>query len=326
MDPVRCGGQYGDTCAEGEYCDLSGGYAGDPAAPIIAVDAGVGMPPPPVTGVCRPIEVPCGGQYGNTCADNEYCDVATGIDFDPALPYPAYDGGMAPPIPPAYDAGVVPPIDPATGVCRPLPEQFCGGIYGDTCGEGEYCDITVTMDPPQERPYPAYDAGFAPPPEPFGVCRPIDPPDYCGPNGVICPDGYHCESNIMVDLLPPEPWDGGAPIQPPLGVRVPDEEPGRSDVTELVCGSNGHHLPERLRGRVHGRHRGLARPLPPSHRPRLRRLGGEHLHRQRVLLLRAGHLLRLRRCVGRLPAAPRGLHPRAEPRVRLQRPDVQQPV
>ncbi len=239
VDPVRCGGQYGDTCAEGEYCDLSGGYAGDIAAPIIAVDAGVGMPPPPVSGVCRPIEVPCGGQYGNTCADDEYCDVATGIDFDPALPYPAYDGGMAPPIPPAYDAGVAPPIDPSTGVCRPLPEQFCGGIYGDTCGEGEYCDITVTMDPPQERPYPAYDAGFAPPPEPFGVCRPIDPPDYCGPNGVICPDGYHCESNIMVDLLPPEPWDGGAPIQPPLGVCVPDEEPGCPNVTELVCGSNG---------------------------------------------------------------------------------------
>lgn len=227
VDPVRCGGPYGETCAEGEYCDLSGGYAGDPAVPIIiAVDAGVGMPPPPVTGVCRPIEVPCGGQYGNTCADDEYCDVAGGINFDPALPYPAYDGGMAP------------PIDPQTGICRPLPEQPCAAD-GD-CSEGEYCDVTVTLDPPQERPEPAYDAGFAPPPEPFGVCRPIDPPVGCGPNGVTCPDGYHCEGGIMVDLLPPEPWDAGAPIQPPpYGQCVPDEEPGCPNVTELVCGSNG---------------------------------------------------------------------------------------
>ena len=35
----------------------------------------------------------------------------------------------------------------------------------------------------------------------------------------------------------------------------------------------------------------FAGPLPAPHGPRLRRLVGQHLHQQRVLLLRAGHLV-----------------------------------
>jgi len=177
VDPVRCGGPYGDTCGEGEYCDLNGEFAADPARPI-HLDAGIDIQPPPVS-----------------------------------------------------------------GVCRPLPDQYCGGIYGDTCGEGEYCDVTTMLDAPQEFPFfPAYDGGMAPPPEPFGVCRPIDVVDHCGgPNGETCPTGYHCElGGVMADFLPPEPWDAGAPMPPPpYGVCVEDDEPGCPDVTELVCGSNG---------------------------------------------------------------------------------------
>lgn len=257
-EPPSVNGDQGVACTE-EYwpvCGVDGVTYGNGC---LAEAAGVTVA---FTGACDDTELtPCGGVYGNTCADDEYCDVAVGFDYDPALPYPTVDAGGAPR--PAYDGGMAPPIDP-TGVCRPLPQQGCRDDRD--CNAGEYCDAAVGLiaDPAFPAPplydggiVPGYDASVVPP---GGVCRPIETEGCGGPNGVTCPDGFHCETgSIMADLIP-LPWDGGAPQPqdagpgssdagapipwdggaiPPYGICVPDEEPGCPDVTELVCGSNG---------------------------------------------------------------------------------------
>ncbi len=177
---VYCGGHYGETCGPNEYCqpldiDIHYPEPGDAPAfiPIPApVDAGVGhsdagaAPPPPTEplGVCRPVEVRyCGGVYGDTCLEGEYCDQGTQLDI--ALPYPADGGGVPMPPPPGicrpeegcpsvdafvcgsngitYQNACVAESMGATvvsqGRCPPVGQRDCGGWLGDTCAANEYC-------------------------------------------------------------------------------------------------------------------------------------------------------------------------------------------
>jgi hypothetical protein len=233
--------------------------------PIIAVDAGVGMPPPPVSGVCRPIEVPCGWPVRQHLRRRRVLRRGDGhrLRPRPALPGLRRRHGSAHP-PRRTTRGVAPPIDPSTGVCRPLPEQFCGGIYGDTCGEGEYCDITVTMDPPQERPVPGVRRWLRAAPR---AVRRV-PPDR--PARLLRPQRRDLPGRLPLR----EQHHGGPPAaravgrwraHPASARRVRARRGARlSERHRAGLRQQRHHLPERLCGRVHGRHGGLARPLPPA--------------------------------------------------------------